>query len=78
MGGTSQEHDISLASGQNVINNLDRTKYLPISIKIAKTVAAEKAASKAYYSGRSTCSSAPCNNYANAVQRKAAEIEANL
>lgn len=43
-----------------------------------KTTAAEKAASKSYYSGRSTCSSAPCNNYANAIQRKAAEIETNL
>ena len=44
----------------------------------AKTTAAEKAASKAYYSGKSICSSSPCNNYANAVQRKATEIAASL
>ena len=44
----------------------------------AKTRTAEVAASKAYYSGRSTCSTAACNSYANAVQRKATEIEANL
>ena len=37
MGGPSEEHEVSLASGQNVINNLDQTKYLPIPIKIAKT-----------------------------------------
>jgi len=44
----------------------------------AKTRTAEVAASKAYYSGRSTCSSGPCNSYANAIQRKATEIEKNL
>lgn len=37
MGGPSQEHDISLATGQNVFNNLDKSKYLPVSIKITKT-----------------------------------------
>lgn len=44
----------------------------------SKTRAGEVAASKAYYSGKSNCSTAPCNNYANAVQRKAAEIEKSL
>ena len=44
----------------------------------SKTRAGEVAAAKAYYSGRSTCSSAPCNSYANAVLNKAAVIEANL
>lgn len=44
----------------------------------SKTRAGEVAAAKAYYSGKFKCSSAPCNNYANAVLRKAAEIEANL
>ena len=44
----------------------------------AKTTSAERGASKAYYSGRSTCSTSPCNAYANAVQNKAAQIEANL
>ncbi len=44
----------------------------------AKTRAAEIGASKAYYSGRSNCSSAPCNSYANAIINKAAIIEENL
>lgn len=44
----------------------------------AQTAASEIAASKAYYSGNLKCSSAPCNSYANAIQRKAAEIEPNL
>ncbi len=44
----------------------------------AKTVAAEKAASKAYYSGKSTCSTRFCIRYANAVQDKAAIIEQKL
>jgi len=43
-----------------------------------KTTASEVAASKAYYSGKSTCSTTACRSYANLVQRKAAEIEANL
>lgn len=37
MGGPSQEHEISLLTGQNVIDNLDRSKYRPIAIKISKT-----------------------------------------
>ncbi len=37
MGGPSAEHQISLATGQNVLENLDKTKYLPITIKISKT-----------------------------------------
>lgn len=44
----------------------------------AKTRAAEVAASKAYYSGNSKCSTAACNSYANAVQRVASEIEGSL
>ena len=44
----------------------------------SKTRAGEVAAAKAYYSGRSTCSTAPCNSYANAVLSKAAIIEQNL
>jgi peptidoglycan hydrolase CwlO-like protein len=44
----------------------------------AQTRAAEVAASKAYYSGKSNCSTAPCNSYANAIQRKATEIEQSL
>lgn len=44
----------------------------------AKTRVAEITASKAYYSGNSRCSTAPCNSYANAIQRKATDIEKNL
>lgn len=36
MGGLSAEHEVSLASGNNVLENLDRTKYKPIAIKISK------------------------------------------
>ena len=58
--------------------------FMAAAVKLArgganvKTRATEIAASKAYYSGNSRCSSAPCNSYANAIQRKAAEIEKNL
>lgn len=44
----------------------------------AQTRASEVAASKAYYSGNSRCSTAPCNSYANSIQRLAAEIAKNL
>jgi len=44
----------------------------------AKTTAAEIAASKAYYSGKSTCSTTSCRSYANAVQRTAADLEQSL
>jgi len=44
----------------------------------AQTRATEVAASKAYYSGNSRCTTASCNSYANSIQRKATEIEANL
>lgn len=36
MGGTSSEHEISLATGDNVIAGLDKTKYRPVVIKISK------------------------------------------
>lgn len=44
----------------------------------SKTRAGEVAASKAYYCGNSKSTSSGCINYANIVQRKAAEIETNL
>ncbi|HZZ99258.1 MAG TPA: hypothetical protein VFK07_00920, partial [Candidatus Paceibacterota bacterium] len=44
----------------------------------SQTTAGEVAASKAYYSGNPKCLSAPCNSYANAVQRTAAQIAQNL
>lgn len=36
MGGPSSEHDVSLATGRNVVENLDRSKYEPIGIRITK------------------------------------------
>jgi len=36
MGGPSAEHEVSLASGQNVLENLDKSKYQPVAIKISK------------------------------------------
>ena len=36
MGGPSSEHETSLGTGQNVIDNLDKTKYEPVAIKISK------------------------------------------
>src|SRR3989344_2558449 len=36
MGGPSSEHDISLMTGQNIIENLDKSKYEPVAIKISK------------------------------------------
>ena len=37
MGGPSSEHEVSLNTGQNVLENLDKTKYEPVAIKISKT-----------------------------------------
>ena len=37
MGGPSEEHEVSLNTGQNVLENLDKTKYEPVAIKISKT-----------------------------------------
>jgi len=34
MGGPSAEHEVSLATGANVVANLDKTKYKPVVIKI--------------------------------------------
>lgn len=36
MGGPSAEHEVSLATGKNVFDNLDRSKYQPIAIKLSK------------------------------------------
>jgi len=36
MGGPSAEHEVSLATGKNVIGHLDRAKYQPIAIKLSK------------------------------------------
>lgn len=37
MGGPSAEHEVSLATGQNVLAHLDLKKYRPLTIKISKT-----------------------------------------
>lgn len=37
MGGPSSEYEVSLNTGQNVIENLDKTKYESVAIKISKT-----------------------------------------
>ena len=37
MGGPSSEHEVSLGTGQNVLDYLDRSKYEPLAIKISKT-----------------------------------------
>ena len=37
MGGSSQEYEVSLDTGRNVMDNLDNSKYRPMTIKIAKT-----------------------------------------
>ncbi len=44
----------------------------------SKTRAGEMAASKAYYCGKPNSRSSSCINYANSVQRKATQIEAEL
>lgn len=36
MGGPSSEHEVSLATGKNVVDNLDKNKYLPVTIKLSK------------------------------------------
>jgi len=36
MGGPSSEHEVSLATGGNVLENLDRIKYRPVAIKLSK------------------------------------------
>ncbi|MBI2062613.1 MAG: D-alanine--D-alanine ligase [Candidatus Yanofskybacteria bacterium] len=36
MGGSSSEHEVSLNTGQNVLENLDKTKYEPLAVKISK------------------------------------------
>ncbi len=37
MGGPSSEREVSLGTGKNVMENLDKAKYEPIAVKISKT-----------------------------------------
>ncbi|PJE50660.1 MAG: hypothetical protein COV29_02910 [Candidatus Yanofskybacteria bacterium CG10_big_fil_rev_8_21_14_0_10_36_16] len=58
--------------------------FMASAIKLAaggatsQTRAGESGAARAYIGGKTTCSSSICNYYANAVLRKADEIEKNL
>lgn len=44
MGGPSSEHEVSLATGQNILEGLDRSKYEPLAVKIVETPQSGKAA----------------------------------
>lgn len=77
--------EVSSLTGHNPANPwVIEDAFVAAAVKLARagataqTRSAEIAASKAYYSGKSNCTSAPCNSYANAIQRKASEIEKNL
>lgn len=37
MGGASMEHEVSLASGEQVLKNLDKKKYRTVPVKVSKT-----------------------------------------
>lgn len=79
------EEEVANITGHNPPNPWNfQDAFTASAIKLARggattqTRAGEIRASKAYISGKSTCSSVTCNSYANAIQRKAAEIEKNL
>jgi len=76
------EEDVSRLTGHKPPNPWNvEDAFTASAIKLAragadgKTRAAETAAAKTYISGKPACSSRICNYYANAVLRKAAEIE---
>ncbi len=76
---------VSRLVGRSIANpwNIEDA-FTAAAIKLAnggatsKTRAGEMAASKAYYCGKPNSASSSCINYANSVQRKAAEIESDL
>lgn len=77
--------EVSRLTNHNPANPwLIEDAFMAAAVKLARggataqTRTAEIAASKAYYSGNSRCSTAPCNSYANSIQRKAEEIAKNL
>lgn len=79
------EADVARLTGHQPPNPWNvEDAFTASAIKLAKagadgkTRAAEIGAAKAYIGGKTTCSSRICNYYANAVLRKAAEIEQNL
>lgn len=76
---------VSAVTGHNPPNPWNvEDAFTASAIKLAaggatsKTRDGEIRASKIYLSGKSSCSSSACNSYANAIQRKAAQIESNL
>jgi len=79
------EDEVSRLTGHNPANpwNIEDA-FMASALKLAKSGATSKdktgetRAAKAYISGKSSCTSSICNYYANAVLRKAAEIEKNL
>ena len=81
----SYERSVIQLTGHSIANpwNIEDA-FTASAIKLArggankKTKASEIAASKAYLSGNSNCSSSICNYYANAIQTKAAQIEQGL
>ena len=76
------EEDVARLTGHSPPNPWNVEDAFPASaLKLSragatsKTRAGETAAAKAYISGKSTCFTQTCNYYANAVLRKATEIE---
>lgn len=79
------EEEAARLTGHNPPNPWDiGDAFTASAIKLARGGATSKdktgetRAAKAYISGKPTCASRICNYYANAVLRKAAEIEKNL
>lgn len=79
------EEETARLTGHNPPNPWDiGDAFMASAIKLArggatsKNKTGETRAAKAYISGKPTCTSSICNYYANAVLRKAAEIEKNL
>ncbi|MEK7124894.1 MAG: lytic murein transglycosylase [Patescibacteria group bacterium] len=79
------EEEVARLTGHNPPNPWSvEDAFMASATKLArggatsKTREGEVRAAKAYISGKPTCSTATCNYYANAVLRKAADIEPNL
>ncbi|OGN11338.1 MAG: hypothetical protein A3C71_02020 [Candidatus Yanofskybacteria bacterium RIFCSPHIGHO2_02_FULL_43_15c] len=79
------ETEVARLTGHNPPNPWNvEDAFTASAIKLAragatlKTRAGESAAARAYISGNAKCTTSTCNSYANAVLRKADEIEQNL
>lgn len=79
------EEEVARLTGHNPPNpwNIEDA-FMASAIKLARgganseTLSGEDRAARIYISGRSSCRSRICNYYANAVKRKAEQIEKNL